>query len=108
MADPPRPDTFVCGVGDFAGPEAETQHVRRPETFDIVRGRARYRLGREERRETKGEPRLLQALEAALADEPRRGAPATFTPEQIVALMALAREDPADRGRPVTHWRTKR
>jgi putative transposase len=41
---------------------------------------------------------------ARLADAPRPGAPATYTPEQICAIVALACERPEDRERPITHW----
>jgi putative transposase len=47
---------------------------------------------------------LLRLIEAILADEPRSGAPATFSPESLVQLMALACEDPQATGRPVSHW----
>ena len=40
----------------------------------------------------------------ALTDHPRPGTPATFTAEQIVQIVAVACEDPADSGRPVSHW----
>jgi len=40
-----------------------------------------------------------------LVDEPRSGKPATFTPEQICRIVALACEDPREEsGRPVTPW----
>ena len=40
-----------------------------------------------------------------LADAPRAGAPATFTPEQICAIVALACEQPAEAGDlPLSHW----
>jgi transposase len=43
--------------------------------------------------------------EDVLADAPRSGAPATFTPEQVVRIVALACEDPREgSGWPVTHW----
>jgi putative transposase len=45
-------------------------------------------------------------IEGVLADAPRSGAPATFTPEQVVRIVALACEDPRDCGRPITHWTT--
>jgi putative transposase len=49
-----------------------------------------------------------QALEAVivglLADHPRSGTPATFTPEQICQIMALACEPPEASGRPTSHW----
>lgn len=47
---------------------------------------------------------LLRAIEALLADEPRSGAPATFSPECLVQIIALACEDPKATGRPVSHW----
>ena len=58
-------------------------------------------------RETVGiwRTRWLQALiEDVLADAPRPGTPATFTPEQLCQLMALACESPQESGRPVTRW----
>jgi putative transposase len=55
-----------------------------------------------------GEERALLGglIEEVLVDEPRSGKPATFTPEQICQIVALACEDPQDCGRPVTHWST--
>ncbi len=50
------------------------------------------------------EAQLLACLEACLDDAPRPGAPATFTPEQIVQLVALACEPPEQSGRPLSHW----
>ena len=47
---------------------------------------------------------LTTRLTALLADAPRPGAPATFTAEQLVQVVALACSDPHDSGRPVTHW----
>ena len=43
-------------------------------------------------------------LQQVLRDTPRRGRPATFTPEQLCHIVAVACEAPADSGRPVTHW----
>lgn len=39
-----------------------------------------------------------------LADAPRPGAPATFTAEQICALVAMACERPQDSERPISQW----
>jgi putative transposase len=47
---------------------------------------------------------LTTMLVQGLADHPRAGTPATFTAEQIVQIIAVACEDPADSGRPVSHW----
>ena len=41
---------------------------------------------------------------ARLSDAPRSGAPATFTPEAICQIMALACEDPETLDVPISHW----
>jgi transposase-like protein len=45
-----------------------------------------------------------QPLPERLADAPRSGAPATFTPEQICALVAMTCEKPSESERPISHW----
>ena len=48
---------------------------------------------------------ITELVEEVLADEPRPGTPPTFTPEQIVRIVALACEDPREgSGRAITHW----
>jgi putative transposase len=47
---------------------------------------------------------LLGLIEQALADAPRPGAPPTFSPEQIVQIVAVACEPPEKSGRPIDHW----
>ena len=49
-------------------------------------------------------PQLRALLEQVLGDAPRPGAPATFSPEQIVQLVAVACEPPEQSGRPISHW----
>lgn len=39
-----------------------------------------------------------------LSDAERPGAPATFTPEQVCAIMALACEPPEQSDLPLSHW----
>jgi len=41
---------------------------------------------------------------ARLGDAPRPGAPATFTPEVICQIMALACQDPETLDVPISHW----
>jgi hypothetical protein len=41
---------------------------------------------------------------ARLSDAPRCGAPATFTPEAICQIIALACEDPETLDVPISHW----
>jgi putative transposase len=47
---------------------------------------------------------LLALIGQVLADAPRPGAPATFSPQQIVQLVAVACEPPEQSGRPIDHW----
>jgi putative transposase len=50
------------------------------------------------------DPQLLGLIEGLLADAPRPGGPATFSPEQIVQIVAVACEPPEKSGRPISHW----
>jgi transposase-like protein len=45
-----------------------------------------------------------QPVAERLGDAPRAGAPATFTPEQICALVAMTCEKPSASERPISHW----
>jgi putative transposase len=47
---------------------------------------------------------LWAAIEEVLRDNPRSGRPATFAPDQLARIIAVACEPPTDSGRPVTHW----
>jgi len=47
---------------------------------------------------------LVALVKETLADAPRTGAPSTFTPEQLVQVIALACEDPHESDREITHW----
>ena len=47
---------------------------------------------------------LLGLIAQVLDDAPRPGGPATFSPEQIVQIVAVAREPPEKSGRPISHW----
>jgi putative transposase len=47
---------------------------------------------------------LSKFIESVLADRPRAGAPAEFTAEQVVQIVALACENPETSGRPISRW----
>lgn len=47
---------------------------------------------------------LTRCILLEFEDDPRAGAPPTFSAEQICQIIALACEPPATSGRPVTHW----
>jgi len=44
------------------------------------------------------------AVAQRLSDAPKSGAPATFSAEQICAIIGIACEQPSDSDRPITHW----
>jgi putative transposase len=50
---------------------------------------------------------LRRFLEHLLDDAPRPGTPATFSPEQIVRIVAVACEPPEESGRPIDHWTSR-
>ena len=50
-------------------------------------------------RAAKGQP-----VPERLADAPRSGAPARYTPEQICAIVAMTCEKPSESERPISHW----
>jgi transposase len=50
---------------------------------------------------------LRWALEHLLDDAPRPGGPATFSPEQIVRIVAVACEPPEESDRPIDHWTSR-
>ena len=54
--------------------------------------------------EAKDPDRLLEELKILLSDQPRPGAPATFTAEQILKVINLACEPPTAHGYERSHW----
>lgn len=61
------------------------------------------RLSMCEQADDRGEALNKQVL-ATLADEQRPGVPPTFTPEQVVQIVAIACEEPSASARPVNDW----
>jgi putative transposase len=75
------------------------------ETVRRWRDRWRTAESRLQAIEAAGKPKLLsQAIEVLLTDEQRPGAPATYTFEQFMQIMALACEKPEVADRPVSTW----
>ena len=54
--------------------------------------------------EAKNKKALRNWIIELLTDAPRPGAPAKFSVEQIVQIVAVACELPASSGRPINHW----
>jgi putative transposase len=55
-------------------------------------------------REGASEAELEAKILEVLSDNYRSGTPPKFTPEQVVAIVAVACEPPADSERPISHW----
>ena len=55
-------------------------------------------------RDNPSDQQFLGLIEEILDDAPRPGGPATFSPEQIVRIVAVACEPPEKSGRPISHW----
>jgi transposase len=70
------------------------------------RGRWQAQAERLQEAEAQGanDKQLGTGLEQVLLDRYRGGKPATFTPEQLVKIVALACEHPHACGRPLTQW----
>jgi putative transposase len=61
-----------------------------------------------QRAEQERTPQQLRALLGRLLDDaPRPGGPATFSPEQIVQIVAVACEPPEKSDRPISHWTSR-
>jgi putative transposase len=82
-------------------------------TQNLDRGTVRYWRARW----IEGSPKLTSTAASEISDEdlralvltglsdlPRGGTPPTFTAEQIVQIIAVACEEPAQSERPLSHW----
>ena len=75
------------------------------ETVRLWRDRWHAAESRLQAVEESGKQKLLsQTIDQLLTDEQRPGAPATFSLEQYMQIMALACETPACSDRPVSSW----
>src|ERR1700681_606493 len=66
--------------------------------LDVWRRTVRYWRGRWR------QAPATQSVPDRLADAPRSGAPATYTAEQICAVIAMTCEKPSESERPISHW----
>ena len=82
------------------GQGVDRQRVRRCRNRWVEKAPELEKAEAEEASDRDLEARICEVL----SDNPRRGAPATFTPEQIAAILAVACEPPKDSGLPISHW----
>ena len=75
------------------------------QTVQSWRGRWAEAFGRLEQVESQIDDKELYGLILdVLSDHPRSGCPATYTPEQVCQILAVACESPEECGCPVSHW----
>lgn len=93
--------------------DSGTSHSQIARQLDLDRGTVIYwrnrwleeasKILRSEAEQSADHP-LAALIEETFSDQPRAGAPPTFTPEQICQIVAVACENPADSQRPISHW----
>jgi putative transposase len=69
--------------------------------------REKWESQREARQVGAEKEELRETIIQLLHDDYRSGAPATFTAEQVVQIIAVACEDPQTSGYPISHWTPK-
>ena len=98
-----RIQIVVAAAAGVPNEQSAQQLACSPKT--VRRWRARWAAAQPDLATVEADDRALRTLIAeVLADAPRPGAPPTFTPEQIVHIIAIACTPPADSGRPVNAW----
>lgn len=97
---------LILAAADGAGNAASGRQIGvTRETSRLWRERWRQQAEALLAAEAAGDDGALAAvIQGVLADAPRIGAPATFGPEQVCGVVALACEPPEASGRPITHW----
>jgi len=77
----------------------------------VCNWRERWQSWKEERApmgdEGEDDKALRELLEKVLQDKARSGSPGKFSAEQIVQIIAIACEVPAENGYPISHWTAK-
>lgn len=97
---------IILAAADGNGNQQIADRLEKPrETVRMWRGRwlgASEGLAAAEADEE--EQALSRYIQHLLSDRPRPGGPATFSPEQLCGILALACEKPDESERPVSHW----
>jgi transposase len=96
---------LLSGEGRLNIEQAEELHVDRQR---VRRWRHRWASAMERlaaaEEEGASDKELEVLVKRVLADKPRSGTPPKFSAEQVVAIISLACEPPAESGVPVSHW----
>lgn len=103
---------ILGGAAGMSNSEIVRQHNVGHES--VRRWRTRWQASRAQFEEIESSPAveneqarmddLEELICEVLRDEQRSGAPAKFSAEQQVKIIAVACEEPTDSGRPISHW----
>ncbi len=98
-----RIQIILAAAAGLPNEQIAQQLTTSPKT--VRRWRARWAAAQPDLAAVEADERALRTLRAeTLADAPRPGAPATFTAEQIVHIIAIACTPPGDSDRPIDAW----
>jgi putative transposase len=112
MRQPTQPQWLVTRSKIILGAAAGARISQQSRELGLVRNavqhwREKWARHHEERQVGAESGELRESIVQLLHDDYRRGAPATFTAEQVVQIIAVACEDPQSRGYPISHWTPK-
>jgi Homeodomain-like domain len=112
IRQPTQPQWVVTRSKIILGAAAGASISQQSRELGLVRNAVQHWR---EKWESQGEARavgaekgdLRETIVQLLHDDYRRGAPATFTAEQVVQIIAVACEEPQTSGYPISHWTPK-
>jgi putative transposase len=112
IRQPTQPQGLVTRSKIIVGAAAGASISQQSRELGLVRNavqqwREKWEHHREDRQVGAEKGELREAIVQLLHDDYRRGAPATFTAEQVVQIIAVACEDPPTSGYPISHWSPK-
>jgi putative transposase len=112
VRQPTQPQWLVTRSRIILGAGAGVSISQQSRELGLVRKavqhwREKWERAREARQAGEDSGELLRAIVQVLRDDYRSGAPASFTAEQVVQIIAVACEDPQTSGYPLSHWTPK-
>lgn len=112
IRQPTQPQWLVTRSKIVVGAAAGESISQQSRSLGLVRKavqhwREKWESRQEERQAGEDSGQLAETIEQVLQDAYRSGAPATFTAEQVVQIIAVACEDPQASGYPISHWTPK-
>jgi putative transposase len=112
IRQPTQPQWLVTRGKIILGAAAGASISQQSRELGLVRNavqhwREKWERHQEARQVGAEQGELRETIAQLLHDDYRSGAPATFSAEQVVQLIAVACEDPQQSGYPISHWTPK-